>query len=539
MTVHANYALSDLAAWVFGHWLRVALVIAAVLALLVPGSLAQAGAAALTAEGHDAAQPAADLAHGKLFFVPSGAQVTIDVPRQAPDIAAALRAIADWHVAGGAFVNVRIAPGRYDLTTAIVIDHPDGRRIGLSAAIAAQPVRFAGFVSSVPAEGGASDITIRLDTTRGLALGDYLRVTKTAGEGAPAELQGLFPVIAIVGDAVTLRSRNRALALRGTALSSAEIFKPAVQIRILPGHPEHEFYGLDVQTALGMLNNVAIIGDGIHPYSSGVRVGDAAYLLTGTGGGTGGLSIANWGRNCLWAFRNATAITDGLTVSGCGTSGVIALQGGQIEAARSIATGSGYGFAAIDGGQVTCSGCQAVGNNTNFFAISGGVMVAPNSFAYGSSKGGTGYFAQAGGFIWAVGAEARRNQSGFYADAGRINAAGAKASENRSYQFFPSFNHEGTSGGRIFGAKASPPSVEGCGEGASASGTDMGGEIRPGPSVAHCRIGFRVAFTTPPNCSLTQKSGVPVKFDVDAEGITLGTPDRAIEGPLNFRCAGD
>lgn len=486
----------------------------------------------------ETAQAAADRSLGQLLFVPAQAKIVVAVPGQAPDIAAALSAIGNWRMGSGAFVTIEVAPGTYDQTGSIIVDHPEGRSIGIAASGPAPSLRFVALAGIVAGQQGRYDVTLQLASTDGLKVGDYLRITATAGAGLHEGLQGLFETVALDTSSVTLRSQNAIPDPAGITLTAATIFKPAVQLRFPKIAAGSEFFGLDIRTALGNLDNIAIIGDGASPYSSGVRIGDAAYLVTGTGGGTGGLSVAHWGRNCLWAFRNATVIADGVTVSDCATNGVQALQGAQIEAARGIATGSTFGFTAVNGGQITCAKCLAAGNRTNFMASSGGVLTAPHSLAIGSGPSGAGYSARPGGFIWAADARARGNQSGFLAEGGRIYAPKAIAADNETYQIYPPLNHDSASGGGIFDDSAEPPSVEGCGAGSAVYGTDNAGNIVINGEATSCRIGFRAPFIAAPSCLVFNEEGAAVAHKSDRAGLIIPLSGKSSGARLNYRCSG-
>lgn len=364
-------------------------------------------------------------------FVAAATRVTIRVPEDVPGIAEAVSSIADWRISAGAFVDIRVAPGRYAISAPLVFAHPDGRRIGISAASAAPALHFVKVDSINRLANGSMTVIMRLKSTTSLSIDDWIRVTATEGSGSHEAFRGLFRIVGLEGEQVRLAYGSYSPTLADAQLTSAMIFKPAVQLVFTPTDTMTDYFAFDILTALGNISNVAILAATPTSRASGLRHGDGATLVTGTGGGDGGLSIGGWGRHCMWAFRNAQATVDGITVSGCRSGGIYASQGAQVEAVRGLASGTGIGFAAVDGGQITCSRCVATRSTTGFLAVAGGRVIAANARAVGGMEASTGYRAWPGGFIWAEGAVATYNGSGFAAEGGTLWIAGATASHNK------------------------------------------------------------------------------------------------------------
>lgn len=473
---------------------------------------------------------------GQPWFVQGGTQVFVDVPGQVPDPAAAFKAIADWRIGAGSFVTIRVQPGIYAMSTPLTIDHPDGLRVGLAAARPVVSPEFSGVVSVAGRQDGGADVILRVTGALDLAVGQWLRVTGTSGTGSHAAFRGLYRITALTEDTITLDFPHPAPGLARASLAEATLFVPAVQLDFAVQGQSAEEFSVDIRTSLGDLSNVAIVAQERQNYSNGVRIGDGATLIAGTGGGKGGLSIAGFGRHCLWAFRNGQATVDGVTVSDCGGSGIQASQGAQVEAARGLATGNNIGFAAVDGGQVTCSLCTAVGNGDGYFAVAGGRVIASRSVATAGKPGGVGYRARPGGFVWAEDGEASGNENGLVADGGTIWAARAASTTNRRLQFEPAPNAPDRGAGSIRVGPVKPPEISDCGAGASIRGNDLAGTVTLGADAGLCVIAFQFPPPRGRTCAVADRSGRPVVHRALATGIAIVQAAARPNVPLAYTC---
>ena len=425
------------------------------------------------------AQAAADANQGKIFTVTQGATVTVSVPSQQPTIQAALLAIAKWTIPQGAItltgyqagaqtgslVVISVAPGTYNVSDTITVAHPDGMRIAIRSSVSTYTysVGGGGAITISSAVAGDYRMNITLTSVTNLAVGDYLRIacftgvaSSPCGTGDWMAILGYHKITAIVGNVVTIKNKNGMAAAQLTALTlnttgnTPFIDRKPVQLKatatLTPIVDVWPMLEIASGFSLGAIGGIGLIGDDLAFSPSGtlgIRVYYSAHLESDSGGGAfGSIGIADFTRDCVWAYDQSQFLAFGVVASGCGEHGFYAIQSADIQAVKSIATGMGSnGFAANDGASIICGSCISSGNAVDFYANNRGLIVGDNTQGYGTATGGVVYRA-IGATIRAVAATASKGQTCFLSEnGGEIDVTSATIPiPCISIQYSPAYN---------------------------------------------------------------------------------------------------
>jgi hypothetical protein len=307
--------------------------------------------------------------------------LTILVPSQAPDIAAALAQVAPRRIANGATVTVQVAPGAYAIAGDLLVDHPDGASIRIL---------------------GASSASTVLSVTGGELL--------------------IETGLGLLGD----------LTLDGDPLASG--------VHLLPGSRltgiqdlvvENAFYGFQAEYGSAADITDIVVRD---PVAAGIYVGEGAAVVA--------MSADVESSTCFlegyvsYGVLIAAGSTSTSSGAGCTGYGYVVSRGGYLDASGGTATGNGQGFSAQLGGVMDAQSATAeTSSSYGFHAQSHATLYASDAVA---DSNNIGYLAEEGGYVNAVIAHATLNTAdGFGAErGGYLDAGGAVASTNGSAAFY-------------------------------------------------------------------------------------------------------
>jgi hypothetical protein len=495
------------------------------------------------------AQAAADTAAGKVFFVPAGQTVTVQVPTPvapaAPDIQTTLNNISRWRMGDGAFINVVVPCGTYNnVTKGISVTHAQGKQLSLVAGCSASIYNLASSAVTILNTGAASHaLTITLVDASTLGVGDYLRITGAAGTGEYRAAQGLWRITAKSGNAVTLSVPDHRAAINAMTLTAATLQRPPVTLKFAPNTMGAEFYALSIgpNGSLGNLTGFAFVGDKTTAGSNGIGVLDQSYLQTGDGRTAFGVAVADWARHGIWVFRNAQATATGIIASNNTFSGGYAVFGGQLDVTSGTFSANSNGVAATDHGQVNSCGSNFNGNDIGTYANDSSNILSCNSTAYYNV---TGFYTFLSSFSYLQGATAAANigfgvqtETASQAYVNGMNSGSPPANGADLYSpakdtIGPSLalNYSGPGAATAFSPliasqiqfAGAAPGVAACGTSPSlsASAKDWSGTITSGTGATTCRLNFSVGHAGPLDCNVSSY-GAAATYAVDVNGISL------------------
>jgi len=334
---------------------------------------------------------------------------TINVPNDYITIQAALDSLKKAWIPRDVTVTIQVAAGYYNHTSPIIIDHPQGLHIKI---IGATPVTttITG-VGTITGAAGNWSVPILVQSTSGIAAGDYVIIRDTTGTGAHYAFRGIWKVVSVdSATQITVQNTHRASTFPTATLSGGTV----VALKTILKFTACNGIVVAPNSALGLLDQVAVVGDG--SINTGILVGRVpsnqtvpgpAFILLGSNVGVNGFgadgiwvgcggdasaysgvaSSGNGGHG-FWAVNSGSIWAGYSTASGNGSHGFWADNGGSIWAYYSTASGNGYnGFAADNGGSIWAGSSTAVDNKSRgFTANNGGTIVAVNSTASGNTN---------------------------------------------------------------------------------------------------------------------------------------------------------
>jgi len=375
--------------------------------------------------------------------------LTLNVPSQYSTIQAALDSIRDAFIPNNVTVTIQVASGTYTHTSPIVIQHPCGSQIQI---IGATPVTttLTG-VGTITGSAGNWSVPLQVESASGIAVGDYVIVKDTSGTDDHYALRGVWEVMGVSGNTVTVKNTHRGSSFPSFTVSGGTVvaLKTILKFNGCSGIVAYD-------SCLGYLNNVAIVGnltsdtrgiaagkisegqaeEGVGAVVCGDNVGVSSFHigLLAMGGTIHASGVASCG-NSNWGFRavyTGSIYAESSTANGNGTVGFQVFHGGNIRASNATANGNGdTGFLALYSGSINANNAVANGNVFyGFIAQTSGSILA--SYAVANNNGYAGFLAGPSGSIYANYATANGNGSyGFWTRyAGDIYATNSTASGN-------------------------------------------------------------------------------------------------------------
>jgi len=275
-------------------------------------------------------------------------------------IQTALDSIKNAWIPRDATVTISLGAGQFDLTSAIVVDHPCGNRINI---VGATPLsKTASGIGTVTGSNGAWSVPITVDDVTDVVIGQYAVITGTAGTGDYYLLEGIWEITAV--DDV-----NNVITITHTLAEDTfpEITITAATITIYPtvisctGCSGFLFNSND----LGLLNNVLLIGDGTDNryglHVGATTIGAVVNL---------GSKVAVTGFDNGVYVNNSRLVAPYIVVSSNDKAGVSAYNHASIDAPYSVVTFNGtYGFSALNMSSINAFTCTGYGNaSQNYIA---------------------------------------------------------------------------------------------------------------------------------------------------------------------------
>ncbi|MBD2861545.1 tail fiber domain-containing protein [Paenibacillus oceani] len=406
---------------------------------------------ASAADWNGDAQLAADAAGGHVYFVPPGADITVDVPSQYPDLNAALHAIERWMIPSSSVVRIRLAAGPYVMPGATRITHPNAEQIHIKGADVTLTAKAVG-QTSVTGTAGHYLVTLAVTNAASFAAGDWVMIRKTSGDGNHYAHAGFWEVVSAGANQITVRNRYRQSAFPAHTLASADLYKIGTILKY------NDTDGIVVRgSSVGLLEDVGIVGN-MYDYWNEANV-------TGTEKGTHGIyvgsntivsgSAAPGGENPLGISGGSISLGEFVCVSQFDQQGICVAGGSGVYGKGAVSTGNGRrGYYVGTSAAIEIKFCIAAGNyldgviadyggcfNTSAaffignrlvggFAFNGGSLVAPNTISAGNAANG--FEARAGAQLSADSATAVYNSlNGIHGEyGGRISCTNATASYN-------------------------------------------------------------------------------------------------------------
>ncbi|MBE3586579.1 MAG: hypothetical protein IMW94_10605 [Thermoanaerobacter sp.] len=296
------------------------------------------------------------------------ANKTINVPADYPTIQAALDSLKKAWIPRDVTVTIQVAAGTYSHTSPIIIDHPQGLHIKI---IGATPVTttITG-VGTITGAAGNWSVPILVQSTSGIAAGDYVIIKGTTGTGDHYAFRGIWKVVSVdSATQITVQNTHRASTFPAATLSGGTV----VALKTVLKFAGCRGIVVAPNSALGLLDAVAVVGDG--SVNEGILVGrlpsdlgvpGPAFILLGSNVGVNG-----FGADGIWAgYGGTVSAYSGIASSGNGQNGFLAGDGGAIWAGSSTATNNkDRGFAATNGGAIDANRSTASGNiNSDYYA---------------------------------------------------------------------------------------------------------------------------------------------------------------------------
>ncbi len=308
---------------------------------------------------------------------------TVNVPADYATLTEAVEAIGDWLIPATSFVDIVVAAGHYAaVDTATVWRQPCGERVRIKGADYLQSSISS--LQSVSGAAGAYSVAINVSSTAGAAVGDYALVAARGGTGPWQIHSGCWEITAINSSTrLTVKNTARNAAFPSTTLTSGSV---NVLRTVLT------YNGCDGIRAegskLGLLINVAIIGDGTGDFSGincaghdGVGGSDIiASKMSGTGSIVCGefVGVNGFGANGIVSNHGSSVFANSAACCNNGKYGFYAAVASAIEAREGCGNGNEEGGVIADyGGTAWVAGAHLCGNGANgIFVFNGGHVVA-------------------------------------------------------------------------------------------------------------------------------------------------------------------
>ncbi|HCW16875.1 MAG TPA: hypothetical protein DHL02_02715 [Achromobacter sp.] len=362
------------------------------------------------------AQTAANASQGRIFFVPAGATVYVDVPTQQSSLIAAIAAIEQWSIPATASVVIRIAAGEYAATETAVVDHAFGENLTITGPDVVQKTSITSLVGSSGVRGDYR-VELAVASVAGLASGGWVGVEGTTGTGRHKVLRGFYQITAVGASTITLRVRLWDSLFPAMTVTGGGVYLVPAVIKV------SNTDAFVLRSSSVTLKDIGFVGNmwdywneadilgtekgthGIYVSSNTIIDGTGAagganpFALNGSGLSARRVYVADFDQQGICVSNGGGIYGRNLWASSCGRRGFYAASSASIEARFSGASANYRDGAIADyGGCFNTSGFEGNGNRLNgAFAINGGSVVAVNSSFEGNL--GYGVEARAGSYV--------------------------------------------------------------------------------------------------------------------------------------------
>ncbi|GIO05375.1 hypothetical protein J31TS6_14030 [Brevibacillus reuszeri] len=333
----------------------------------------------------------------------------------------ALHALRTVRIPWNVVVTLAIKEGVHSYSQLVEVNHPDGNRIYIQGAdpIVTQ-IATVGQVTGVK---GEWLVPVTVQSSAGMKVGQYAIIKKTTGTGDHYAHQGVWEIVSISSNLVTVKNLRRVNDLfPASTVTGGNFTVLPTTIKCLNGSGFRIWPG----RSLGLIKRLAIIGMKSNAGSAIVATSGAAVDVSEIGVVGFSYGIRAREHSHINAYETVA--------SGNQDIGIFAGTHSSINASGVIATANGYGISANDGSNIYALSSVASGNNTNgFFASKNSHINASSSIASGSLIG---FYATETSSIYATGAVSYNNIGGVRSRASSaIDASLAVVTQNESYAF--------------------------------------------------------------------------------------------------------
>ncbi|WP_315132778.1 right-handed parallel beta-helix repeat-containing protein [Achromobacter marplatensis] len=367
------------------------------------------------------AQAAADASLDRIFFVPAGGTVYVDVPEKRTSLPAAIQAISQWSVPSTSSVVIRIAAGSYSSEETTVMDNSFGENITITGPEVVQTTSITGLSGTAGTRGNYS-VTLAVQSNGGMVVGDWVGIEGTVGTGRHKVLRGFYQITSVSPGTITLRVRLWDALFPAMTVTGGSVYLVPAVIKV------SNTDAFVLRSSAVTLQNIGFVGNmwdywneadilgtekgthGIYVSSNTIIDGTGAagganpFALNGSGLSANRVYVADFDQQGICVSNGGGIYGRNLWASSCGRRGFYAASSASIEARFSGASANYRDGAIADyGGCFNTSGFEGNGNRLNgAFAINGGSVVAVNSSFEGNL--GYGIEARAGSYVTIDGA---------------------------------------------------------------------------------------------------------------------------------------
>jgi hypothetical protein len=284
-------------------------------------------------------------------------------------------------------VTISVDTGLFTHTSPIIFSHSQGNRIKIvgTAPITTTLTSLASFTGT----SGNYTVTLNVNNTSGMAIGDYCIIRGSTGTGEHRAVMGCWEITNIPsGTQIVVKNTYRktvapTLTITGGSLDCLKtILKFNGCDGILPGG------------AIGGLYSLAIVGngtsntDGVNISQRGSNFG--SHIIYFGLSSSNPLGINGFGRYGITHTSCADLWLNNVSISNCGTYGLYAYNNSKISGTAIISSGNaGIGIYATDGAFITAVSSFSIGNSTvGFYAFNRAGINAESSESVGNIYSG-------------------------------------------------------------------------------------------------------------------------------------------------------
>lgn len=352
-------------------------------------------------------QLAANASLNKIFFVPKGSSIVIDVPAQVPSLRAAWEAIDQWSIPLSSTVTIKLAQGHYVVNQAIVVTHPNAERVTTTGPDMSVNCTITGLVGTTGSRGNYIT-TLSVTSVAGLGVGDWLHVRDMAGNSGPYKIfNGSYQITAVGASTISIRVRLWTASFPTMVLTGGRVYK------YLAVNQSLNCDGLIIKSATTTVNNILFAGNmwdywlesnifGTEKGTHGVYIGSNTIIDgSGTPGGenpyglSGGalsgrfIGAVDFDQQGFTTAGGAGLFGQYLSTSACGRRGFYVGTSSAMEIKFSNSSTQYRDSLIADyGGTLNTSYFEGNGSRlSGAFANNGGVVTAPNSHFWANTVG--------------------------------------------------------------------------------------------------------------------------------------------------------
>lgn len=351
-----------------------------------------------------------------IFFVPDGADITVEVPSQIGSLAEAIDAIDQWVIPTTSTVTINIAEGHHFTNKASVISHPYAERLIINGPEMTVSCKITGFIGATGVRGNYI-ATLSATDTSDISVGSWLSIREVEGNSGPYKIfNGCYQVTAVSVGSISVRIRLWAQSFPALIITTGDAYRFKAVIQALWCD------GLIIKSSSPTVNYLLFAGNmwdywselnimGTEKGTHGVYVGSNTIIngagLPGgenpygiSGGSLSGKHVGavDFDQQGFTAAGSSSIFGHYFVTSSCGRRGFYVGTSSGMEVKFSVSS-TQYRDAVIAdyGGTFNTSyfegsGCRGAGA----FSNNGGKIVAPNSHFW--ANGGSNIDIRAGGF---------------------------------------------------------------------------------------------------------------------------------------------